>query len=103
MSNARLRLIVFAVVGAEVLFWLYTFYYIDRHANPLGDGLEWMGEVPLTGIVLMLVLPALILVVIGHWFPVAAKLALLLAAAALIADVVVWTELLGEYAQRKAR
>ena len=57
----------------------------------------------MTGIVRTLALPALILVVIGHWFPLAAKLALLLAAGALIADVVVWTELLEEYAHHTLR
>jgi hypothetical protein len=102
MTNPRLRLITLAVAGIETLFWLYTFYYIDRHANPLGDGMEWLGEVPLTTIVVTLVVPALILAVIGHWYALATKLAALLAAAALVADVVVWTQLLGEFAHRTA-
>jgi hypothetical protein len=102
MSNARLRLITFATAGIGTLFWLYTFYYIGRHANPRGDGMEWLGEVPLTAIVVMLVVPALILAVIGQWYPLATKFAALLAVCALIADVVVWTQLLGEFAHRTA-
>jgi hypothetical protein len=100
MSNTRLRLLTRAVAGIETLFWLYTFYYIARHANPLGDGMEWLGEVPLTIIVLTLVVPALILAVIGHWYALATKLAALLVAGALAADVVVWAQLLGEFAHR---
>ena len=102
MSNARLRLITLAVAGVETLFWLYTFSYIDSHANPYGDGLEWLGEVPLTIIVLALVVPALILAVIGHWYALATKFAAALAGIALVADLVVWTQLLSEFAHRTA-
>ena len=100
MSNARLRLITLAVAAGETAFWLYTFYYIGRHANPLGDGMEWLAIVPMTIIVLTLIAPAVILAVIGHWYALATKLAALLAVAALVADVVIWTEILGEFAQR---
>jgi hypothetical protein len=102
MCNARLRLATFALAAGETLFWLYTFYYIGRHANPLGDGMEWLGEVPLTAIVLTLVAPALILAAIGHWYPLTTKIAALLAAGALVADVVVWIQLLGEFGHRAA-
>jgi hypothetical protein len=102
ISNARLRLITLAVAGIETLFWLFTFYYIHRQANPRGDGMEWLGEVPLTAIVVILVVPALILAAIGHWYQLATKLAALLVAGALVADAVVWAQLLGEFAHRTA-
>jgi hypothetical protein len=100
MTNKRLGQAVLAVAAAETLFWIYTFYFIDRHANPLGDGLEWMAEVPMTLIVLIGVLPAVILGLVGFRFRWAAIAAALFAAGAAIADVVIWTEILGEFAHK---
>ena len=91
-----------AAVAAEMLFWTYTFYYIDSHANPRGDGLEWMAEVPMTLIVLCGVLPALILGIVGWWFRWVTIVAALFAAGAAIADVAIWTEILGEFAHKTA-
>ena len=56
ISDARLLLVTLSVAAAEMLFWLYTFYYIDHHTNLMGDGLEWMAEVPMT---IIFVTPAL--------------------------------------------
>ena len=98
MGNKRLSLVVLALGAAEILFWFYTFYYIGRHANPRGDGMEWVAEAPLTFIVLVGVLPALLLGSLGFRSRWAAYAGAAFAAAALIADVLLWTELLGEFA-----
>jgi len=102
MTNTRLCLATLAVVAVETLFWLYIFYYIDGHANPLGDGMEWLAVVPMTIIFLALVVPALILAVVGRRFALATKLAAGLAVIAAAADVVVWTQILGEFAHKTA-
>lgn len=83
-----------AMAAAEIVFWLYAFFYISRHANPLGDGLEWAAMVPLTGIALCLAFPALVL---GP-FRRAAWISAGLASAAAVADLVVWIKILGEFA-----
>jgi hypothetical protein len=100
VTKKRLSLAVLALAAAETLFWLYTFYYINHRTNPLGDGLEWMAEVPLTIIVLAGVVPAVLLAIAGFWFRLAAIAAATFACAALIADVVIWIELLGEFAHK---
>jgi hypothetical protein len=68
----------------------------------MGDGLEWMAEVPMTIVFVTLVLPALILGILGCWFALATKLAAGFAAAALIANAVLWTQILGEFAHKTA-
>ena len=102
MTNKRIWRAVLGVAGAETLFWLYTFYSIGAHANPRGGGYEWLAAVPMTMIFLFGVLPALVLVVIGWWFPIASKIAALFAAGALIADAIIWTQILGEFAHKTA-
>ncbi len=100
MTKKRFSLAVLALAAAETLFWLYTFYYVSHRANPLGDGLEWMAAVPLTLIVLAGVVPAALLAIAGFWLRFAGMAAAAFAAAALIADVVIWVELLGEFAHK---
>jgi hypothetical protein len=92
----HVRLAAMALAAAEIVFWLYAFFYISRHANPLSDGLEWAAMVPLTGIALFLAFPALVL----SPFRRAAWIAAGLAIAAAIADAVVWIQILGEFAGR---
>ncbi len=103
MSNARLSLAVLAAATAETLFWLYTFTYIASHANPRGDGMEWLAAVPMTIIFLAGTVPALILGVVGRWFAWATIAAAVFAVIAAAADVIVWTEILGEFAHRTAQ
>ena len=86
MTNKRLSLVVLALAAAETLFWLYTFYYIGRHANPRGDGMEWLAEVPMTLIFLCGVVPALILGIVGLVVQAGAIAAALFAAGAAVAD-----------------
>jgi hypothetical protein len=93
----HVRLAATAVAAAEIVFWLYAFFYISRHANPFGDGVEWAAMAPLTGVALFLAFPALVL---GP-FARAAWIAAGLAAAAAVADLVIWTQVLGEFAARR--
>jgi hypothetical protein len=93
----RVRLAAMALAAVEIVFWLYAFFYISRHANPFGDGLEWAAMVPITGIALVLAFPALVL----SPFRRAAWLAAGLAIAAAVADVVIWVQILGEFAARR--
>lgn len=102
MTNRPFSLAVLALAGAELLFWIYTFYYIDRHANPMGDGMEWLAEVPMTMIVLFGVAPAVLLAIGGFWFRWAGVVGALVAGGALMADVVVWSQILGEFAHKTA-
>jgi hypothetical protein len=93
-EHARLTAMVMA--AAEIVFWLYAFFYISRHANPLGDGLEWAAMVPLTAIALCLAFPALVL----SPFRRAAWISVGLAILAALADLVVWMQILGEFARK---
>jgi hypothetical protein len=98
MTRRRLCLAVLGLAAAETLFWLYTFYYIDRHANPRGDGLEIMAAVPTTLILLTGVLPALIFGLLGLRFQLAAAAAVICVGGAAFADAVIWTQILQEFA-----
>lgn len=97
MTNRFLRQSALTIIGAEILFWFYTFYYIGAHANPRGDGMEWLGEMPLTGIVILLVAPAFAFSLVGRRVPWASIVALILAILAAVADIALWTELLSEF------
>ena len=82
------------MAAAEIVFWLYAFSYISRHADPLGEGLEWAAMVPLTIVALCLAFPALVL----SPFRRAAWISAGLAVTAALADIVIWTPILGEFA-----
>jgi hypothetical protein len=100
ITNARLRNATLCLASAETLFWFYTFYYIDHRTNLMGDGMEWLAEVPMATIFLTLAVPALILGVVGSWYALATKLAAGFAAVALAANAVVWTQIMGEFAHK---
>jgi hypothetical protein len=53
------RIWVLIIGGLQVGFWLYLFFYIARHSNPKGDGMEWVAMAPATGILVMFVWPPL--------------------------------------------
>jgi hypothetical protein len=38
----RLRAAIYVCVAVQVLLWLGLFLYIAQHANPKGDGMEWV-------------------------------------------------------------
>jgi hypothetical protein len=92
----HVRLAAMALSAAEIVFWLYAFFYISRHANPLGDGPEWAAMAPLTLTALCLAFPALVI----SPFRRAAWIAAGLAIAAGIADAVVWVQVLGDFAAK---
>ena len=92
----HVRLAAMALAAAEIVFWLYAFFYISRHTNSLGDGLEWAAMVPLTIIALCLAFPALVL----SPFRRAAWIAAGLTITAAVADVVIWTQVLAEFAAK---
>lgn len=100
LTNARLRMAVFAAVGAQTLFWIFTFYYIHARTNPMGDGMEWLAAIPMTFIYFALVVPALIFGVLGIWYALATKIAAVLAVLAIAANAVFWLEIAGEFAYK---
>lgn len=75
-------------------FWVYTFYAIGEHANPKGDGMEWMAAFPMTLIFMLLTLPALIIGLFGR----ALIFGALVAAASAFVNVWIWREILAEFA-----
>ena len=90
LQRDHVRVAALVAAAGEIVFWLYAFFYISRHANPLGDGLEWAAMVPLTLVALCLAFPALVL----SPFRRAAWISAGLAGAAAIADIVIWTQIL---------
>jgi hypothetical protein len=99
MTRRRLCIVALGLAAAETLFWLYTFYHIDRHANPRGDGLEIMAAVPMTLIFVIGVLPGLIFSLLGLRYSLAAAIAVICVGGAAIADAVIWTQILQEFAR----
>jgi hypothetical protein len=85
---------VIAAVGT--LFWLYTFYAIDRVPQDDGSGLQWLAVFPLGGIFAIFFLPAWLLVTIGRVL----RLTIALGIAGLIAFAVVWMQLLAEFPKK---
>ena len=99
--RSRLRTLVLLGAGAETLFWLWTFSYISARANPMGDGMEWLAEVPMSFIFVLFTLPALLLARRGQdrWLPIAAVLVLVSAAT----NALLWSEILSEFAGNVVR
>ena len=95
-QREHVRLAAMALAAAEIIFWLYAFFYISRQTNSLGDGLEWAAMVPLTIVALCLAFPALVL----SPFQRAAWIAAGLAITAAVADLVIWTRVLAEFAAK---
>ena len=92
--RSRLRTLVLIGAGAETLFWFWTFSYIGARANPMGDGMEWLAEVPMTAIFLALTLPALLLARRGQGRSLILAAVLVLASAA--ANALIWSEIVAE-------
>jgi hypothetical protein len=85
---------VIAVMGT--LFWLYTFYAIDRVPQGDGSGFQWLAVVPLGGIFAIFFLPAWLLVAIGR-LP---RVTMAWRIAGLVAFAVVWMQLLAEFPKK---
>jgi hypothetical protein len=67
-----LRAGVFIAAAAQALLPVGLIVYIARHANPIGDGMEWVAVVPALLIVAIFVAPALILAMINRLLVVGA-------------------------------
>ncbi|MBX9711322.1 MAG: hypothetical protein K2X60_09840 [Xanthobacteraceae bacterium] len=93
LTTRLLQFAAFSAGGLGTMFWIYTFYAIAH--VPLGDGtgFQWLGEVPLTGIFILLTFPTIALAFSGRMAPLAA----LLGVANLVALAVVWLQLLSEF------
>ena len=81
-----------AAIAAEVIFWLYTIYFIERHTDLNGSGLEVIAMIPMTAVAMFLVLPALLLSFVRRALWAAGALAILAAAA----DFVLWGKIVSE-------
>jgi hypothetical protein len=73
----RLRVAIYAGIAVQVLIYLYLFVYIGRHANPKGDGMEWVAIVPATFVLGIGALPALGLGFSRRFLPAGVMLALI--------------------------
>ena len=94
-TNPKVRAIrigVPALGAAETLFWAYTVHFVFSRANPTGDGMEILALFPMTLILLLGSLPGLVL----GLFRSTVSAGLLFVVASLLANVVVWPQLLGE-------
>ena len=56
---ARLRVVINLAVAAQVVLWVGLIAYIAGHANPRGDGMEWVAVAPATILLFLGVAPAL--------------------------------------------
>lgn len=74
-------------------FWLYTFHYISRLPVGDGSGLQWIAQVPLTGIFLFFMLPAFVLAIPRR----ATWVAALFGVSGVILYAVLWAQLLSEF------
>jgi hypothetical protein len=89
-----LRGLILAAGCALTGFWIYTFHAIGEHANPKGDGMEWMAAFPMTLVFMLLTLPTLVIGLFGR----ALIFGALVAAASAFVNVWVWQEILAEIA-----
>jgi hypothetical protein len=95
-SRAPLRVTVLGLAAAQTAFWIYTWYYLIRNANPMGDGMELVATVPLTFIFLVFVLPGFLLALNRR----ALIAALVLLGIGLLANAALWTQILSEIRPR---
>lgn len=84
------------VVAVGTLFWLYTFYGINRVPQGDGSGFQWLAVFPLGGIFAFFFLPAYLLVAIGR-LP---RMTIALGISGLTAFAVVWMQLLTEFPKK---
>jgi hypothetical protein len=61
------RIVVFILSAAQALLPLWLIVFIARHANPMGDGMEWVGMVPALLLAGLSATPGLILSISNRW------------------------------------
>jgi hypothetical protein len=91
----RFRIAINLGIAAQVLLYLYLFVYIGRHANPMGDGMEWVAVMPATVLLGIGAVPALSLSLSNRLLPIAA----LLAFAGVVINVAYFLEIAREFAE----
>lgn len=91
--TGALRTFTLAACAAGLSFWVYTFWYIAQLPVGDGTGFQWMAEMPLTGITLVCMLPALLMSISNRALPFAAPLA----GAGLVMYALLWMQLLIEF------
>jgi hypothetical protein len=96
LHNLSFRHMAAIIAAAGTLFWLYTFYAINRVPQGDGSGFQWLAVFPLGGIFAIFFLPAWLLVAIGR-LP---RLTIALGIAGLVAFAVVWMQLLAEFPKK---
>jgi hypothetical protein len=89
-KQSSLRGAALAVAAASALFWVYGIYYLIANANPRGGGMELVAIVPMTVIFAALTIPAVNLARRNRRL----GLALGLAAVSLIANLLLWRQIL---------
>jgi hypothetical protein len=77
MPWSWLRIAVVAAGVAGIVFWCSAFVHWWRIPDSHRDGLEAMGPVLATAMLVVLVLPTLVLGITARWLPLAAILALI--------------------------
>jgi hypothetical protein len=93
-KRSWLRVAAFAVAAASALFWAYGIYYLIANANPRGGGMELVAIVPMTVIFAALTIPAVNLARRNRRL----GLAVGLAAVSLVANLLLWRQILSELA-----
>jgi sensor domain CHASE-containing protein len=92
--SQKLRIVTLACCAAGTAFWFYTFYFISQLPAGDGTGFQWIAEMPLSGIFLFLIVPALLLGIRDRTVPISTILAII----ALILYAILWSQLLTEFA-----
>jgi hypothetical protein len=97
VRGLRAGVLIAAAVQAALPVGLY--FYIDRNANPMGDGLEWIAMVQALFIFVVFVPPALILGAINRLLVIGA----LFAGAGALVSLAYYAEIAREFAGHGAR
>ncbi len=92
-QRQRLRGWVLAGAVAQVLVWLFIGIYIGHSANPKGDGMEWVGMVPATLVLLAFGVPTAMLGASGRLLAFGA----LLAGSGVVVNLLLLMELAREF------
>jgi hypothetical protein len=75
LQARRFRTAALIGIAIQLMIYVYLYVYIGRHANPLGDGMEWVAIVPATIVLGLGAIPALALCLIRRLSWLAAVLA----------------------------
>ncbi len=57
----RLQRLIGGGIGLQALIYLYLYVFMYQHANPMGDGMEWVAVLPATAVLAYGTIPAILL------------------------------------------